>query len=425
MSRYILSLSMNEKAKSNLKKIVLVTSGQPSINPRLVKEADSLAEAGYSVQVIYQYRNHWATALDEKLLPTKKWTAHLVGGSPLILKTLYLKSRINYKLAQYLFKLFGPNNSIAEKAIGRCTALLGQKASALKADLYIGHNLAALPAIVQAAKKNNAKCGFDAEDFHRNEQFDNPNHPDVRLKTYIENKYIPQLDYLSTASPMITAAYANLYPNAKPQTILNVFTKPNLKEKQLNEPVPLKMFWFSQTIGTGRGLEVVIEAMGLLKESDVELHLLGSYQPEIVAQLQQLASENNVEEGRIFFYPPILQDEIFDFASNFDVGLATETGQPMNRDICLTNKLFTYIQSGLAVLASDTLAQKDFLKHYQNLGYVFGKDDKKELAHCIASYINDKKLLQSHKKEALMLGNSQLNWEIENNNLLQLIAQIN
>jgi len=416
---------MTDKVKSNIQKIVLVTSGQPSLNPRLVKEADSLVEAGYSVQVIYQYRNHWATAFDEKLLPTKKWTAHLVGGSPLIRKTTYLKSRINYKIAQYFFKLFGPDNGIAEKAIGRCTSLLTQKASTLKADLYIGHNLAALPAVLQAAKRNNAKSGFDAEDFHRNEQFDDPNHPEVRLKTYIENKYIPQLDYISTASPMITAAYANLYPNAKPQTLLNVFSKPSLKEKQVSEQVPLKMFWFSQTIGMGRGLEVVIKAMGLLKEFVIELHLLGNYTPEIVARLFQLASENNVKEEVIFFYPPIPQDEIFNFASNFDIGLATETGYPKNRDICLTNKIFTYIQSGLAVLASDTLAQEDFLRNYPNLGLVFKKDDEKELANRIASYINNKSLLHNHKKEALNLGASQLNWETEHYIFLQLIAQIN
>lgn len=409
----------------NIQKIVLVTSGQPSINPRLVKEADSLAEAGYSVQVVYQYRSDWATALDEKLLPAKKWKAHLVGGSPLKQKAAFLKSRIYYKIAQYLLKLFGPNNGIAEKAIGRCTSQLEKKARMLKADLYIGHNLAGLPAALKAAKSNNAKCGFDAEDFHRNEQFDNPNHPDVRLKTYIENKYIPQLDYLSTASPLISEAYGKLYPQAKPHTLLNVFAKPNLKEKQENPVSPLKLFWFSQTIGMGRGLEVAIKAMGLLKETAVELHLLGSCQPEIAASLQQLARENNVQEGCIHFYGPIPQEEIFGFASTFDIGLATETGQPKNRDICLTNKLFTYIQSGLAILASDTLAQKDFLKHYPNLGYVFKKDDEKELANCIASYINDKKLLQSHKKESLNMGNAPLNWETESLKFLQLIAQIN
>ena len=33
-------------------RICLVTPGQPSTNPRLVKEADALCEAGYDVQVV-------------------------------------------------------------------------------------------------------------------------------------------------------------------------------------------------------------------------------------------------------------------------------------------------------------------------------------------------------------------------------------
>lgn len=62
------------------KKIVLVTSGQPSLNPRLVKEADALVEAGYEVTVIYQYWNEWGTDLDKVLLPQKKWKTIRVGG---------------------------------------------------------------------------------------------------------------------------------------------------------------------------------------------------------------------------------------------------------------------------------------------------------------------------------------------------------
>ena len=57
------------------KKVVLITSGQPSLNPRLVKEADILANSGFDVTVLYAYWNNWGTTYDNDLLSNKKWNA--------------------------------------------------------------------------------------------------------------------------------------------------------------------------------------------------------------------------------------------------------------------------------------------------------------------------------------------------------------
>ena len=51
-------------------KIVLISPGQPSLNPRLVKEADTLAANGYDVTVLYSYWNDWGAKFDKTLLPT-------------------------------------------------------------------------------------------------------------------------------------------------------------------------------------------------------------------------------------------------------------------------------------------------------------------------------------------------------------------
>lgn len=134
-------------------KVVLITSGQPSLNPRLVKEADTLFDAGYDVTVIYQYRNDWGTKLDDNLLSQKKWRAIRAGGSPGTDVFIYWLSRTLYKTGQILIKGFGLKHGLAEIAIGRCAALLTSEASKFQADLYLAHNLAALPAAVRAAKK--------------------------------------------------------------------------------------------------------------------------------------------------------------------------------------------------------------------------------------------------------------------------------
>ncbi len=72
-----------------MKKVVLLTTGQPSTNPRIVKEADALHAAGFSVTVLYCYFIDWAVSSDEKLLISVPWVHKLIGGSPHKNKHIY------------------------------------------------------------------------------------------------------------------------------------------------------------------------------------------------------------------------------------------------------------------------------------------------------------------------------------------------
>jgi glycosyltransferase involved in cell wall biosynthesis len=403
--------------------VVLLTSGQPATNPRLVKEADALSQEGYKVIVIYQYRTEWASKLDEKILKDSMWESICVGGNPISDNLIYLKSKLFHKLAKLLVKYFGFKNKISELALGRCVSLLTKKAKSLPADLYIAHNLGALPAAVLAAKKNNAKCGFDAEDFHRNENSDDAKHPEVLLNIYIENKYLPKLNYLTTSSPLISEAYQLLYPTLTPQTILNVFPKQDIRTFSDNNP-KLKLFWFSQTIGFSRGLEDVIKAMGMLKSNFVELHMLGSINLSTKKAFENFAKEKGVDHHLLFFYPPIQASEIFSFASQFDIGLATEIGVPYNRDLCLTNKIFTYIHAGLATIASDTTAQMQLLTTFKEMGMIYERKKIKTLHDIFYTYLNDKKMLKNHKINAKRYANEELNWDIEKDKFISLVKKI-
>ena len=401
-----------------INKIVLISSGQPSLNPRLVKEADALAESDYDVTVIYQYWNHWGTEMDKLLLPAKKWKAVRVGGSPTQNKALYFVTRLQYKAAKTLLKWFGFKALLAERAAGRCTFILLKEALQRPADLYIAHNLAALPAAVLAAQKNKSKCGFDAEDFHRQEATDDVNSIDFKLITSIENKFIPNLNYLSVASPLIGAAYNQIYHH-EPTCILNVFPKlSNRENTSLNKP--LKLVWFSQYIGFGRGLELVFEALNELAELNFELHLIGFLSTKMADFIQNNAGLKSVI-SKIIIHKPLPPDQLISYISQFDIGLATETGQPLNRDICLSNKIFSYIQAGLSVLASNTTAQKQLLSAHPEIGKIYDKNSITSLTAALNSFYVDDELLLSCKKNAFVLGQTTLNWETESIKFLSLV----
>jgi glycosyltransferase involved in cell wall biosynthesis len=396
----------------NSSKIVLITSGQPALNPRLVKEADLLAEAGYEVIVIYQHWNDWATEVEKTLLPQKQWEAIQVGGSPKNQAILYWYTRIRFKIARLLYKYF---KLLPDEAIARSTTLLLSHAKKHVADLYIAHNLGALSAAVKAAQAHHAKCGFDAEDFHRYENADNQNHPIVKLNTLIENTYIPQIDYLTASSPLTSAAYSQIFNRGCP-VILNVLPKTKNKQFFSNNAI-LRIFWFSQTIGDNRGIETIIEALNI-SDNKFELHLLGSVDLQYAETLKnQLA----INKSQIHFHSPITPEKLPAFASQFDIGIASETGFSRNNKYALSNKIFTYIQTGLVTIASDTPAQKELLTKYPNIGSLYRIGNASQLAAVLDQYQNDRNLLLVQKTAAFDLGQSALNWEVEGKKLLALI----
>ncbi|MEX8548198.1 MAG: glycosyltransferase [Mucilaginibacter sp.] len=363
--------------------------------------------------------------MDLQLLTAKPWKAVRVDGSPTKSKGLYWITRIKHKAAIVLTKHFGFNYGLAEVAIGRCTFSLLKEALKHSADLYIAHNLAALPVAVLAAKKNNTKCGFDAEDFHRNEVSNDPKDIDVKLKTYIEEEYFSQVDYLTASSFPIAQLYQKLFPAKKITTVLNAFSVVKEVSLSVTKPnEPLKLFWFSQTIGLNRGLQDVFSALNFLKNEFIELHILGFLNEKTTCSLNELVVEPQLQKKiKIVFHQPINPDQLPIFAAQFDVGLALEPNYPLNRNICLTNKIFTYLQAGLAVLASDTEAQKQFITENPNVGFCYEKGNAQQMAVILKQLIDQPELLLQTKHTAYQAARSNLNWETESQKFLKVVKE--
>src|SRR5438445_11962645 len=122
-------------ALNQVKKIVLITSTQLSLNPRLVKEADALAEDGYDVTVLYAYWNKWGAEFDKTLIAVKKWKAICVGGDPESKPRLYFLSRLIHNAA----KIVNNNTNgkvLADAAIVRSGFFLKRAARKYKEDIY-------------------------------------------------------------------------------------------------------------------------------------------------------------------------------------------------------------------------------------------------------------------------------------------------
>ncbi len=191
--------------------------------------------------------------------------------------------------------------------------------------------------------------------------------------------------------------------------INNVF-KRNATPFRKDEPGSqvTRLFWLSQTIGTNRGIEDIVAAMHLLNDPYLELHLFGNLPDGDFRTFIE-----NQDPLQIKIHPPVPPSEIDSIAGQFDIGLAMETAYCLNNDIALSNKIFTYIQAGLAVIASDTTAQREFIDRYPDTGKLYKKKDASMLAACIKAYIDDRKKLYLTRQYNYDLGQTELNWEAE------------
>lgn len=286
----------------------------------------------------------------------------------------------------------------AERSQARCYDELLKIAMLIKADWYIAHNLGALSIAVQTASFNRASAGFDFEDYHREENADMPAYEQSRI-VFLEEKYVPAVRYISSAGYLITEKIKHNFPSfSRPViTLLNCFplSQRPLQFEEPNEESKLHLFWFSQTIGRNRGLEVVAEALKQLNNPNIHLTLAGRYDQEMQEYMNEHAQSiiDSIHIAGI-----VEPDALPAFAARFDIGLAAELTTPLNRNICLTNKIFTYLLAGNCILASDTAGQKDFMKRYSNIGLLYKNDDANDLAYQIWKLYNDRTLLKQLKK---------------------------
>jgi len=330
------------------------------------------------------------------------------------------------KLFEKLSEKLTFSYKFAERAHGREYDELTHLACQYPADLYIAHHAQALGAAYHAAKKYHASFAFDAEDFHTGE-FQNADSATVKRIEYLEKKYLPCCDYITAASENIAQALAQKYSIPLPETILNVFPLESLSSEvrsrksgvrsQESEVRSPSLYWYSQVIGAGRGLEQVVLAMNQIDIS-CQLHLRGLLINDFDNKLKSLMKN---PKHTIFFYPPAPPEQLVQLAAEHDIGLALETGDCLNRLLCVTNKLFVYMTAGLAIVATDTPGQKTVMNQVPETGMICKMADVESLAIALKELISAPLKLANTKIASRKAAENRFNWNIEKKKLIRIV----
>jgi glycosyltransferase involved in cell wall biosynthesis len=409
-------------------RVCIITTGQPSTNPRALKEADALAQSGHEVRLIDTYWVRWAVEFDKKLQREAAWTSERVGGSPESAKLAYYLTRLRHGVARRLLNIFPQSPRVQNLSLCRAATELKKSAESFAADLYIAHYPGALPAAVAGADRNHALVGYDAEDFYSKPS-------DGGADTFLaaiedcERRYLPRCCYVTASSPGIATAYSLRYSKcipSDPVVLFNTFPlsyRPNFFRSTSLEG-PIRLYWFSQTIGRFRGLEDIVKAMGSIRDVPIELHLRGIWQPGYKEEFYHAVERADVPLLRVISHDPADPAEMAREAAKYDVGLALEPMTGTNANICISNKIFTYLLAGNAIIATATDGQRFVFDSLSNGGLCFQPGDALAVAAQLKVWSENRAALDAVRRSNWDCGANMYNWDAEKLKFLDLIDTV-
>jgi hypothetical protein len=336
-------------------RVCVVTAGHLSTCPRMLKTADALHEAGYQVRVVSTRHVGWAWTADQGVKKRRPWAWQVIDYNRASARATQLTSGVRFRGAQAMALAAGISRVPLAVGIRGYSRMHDELVSAIaseEADFVYGGTTGALAAIAHGAQRLGVQFGVDLEDFHSAEQTGEGSELAHGLADRIESDVLPKAAFVTAGSPMIADAYAAKY-GIRPMPIHNTFSIDFAEAS--NRRGPLRLYWFSQTLGPGRGLEDVIAAAGLCGIA-AEFHLRARPIPAYAAQLARFQARV-APAFELVFHDPESPDRMVELAHGYDLGVSTEDGAVLNHRLCLGNKIFTYLAAGLPVLLSATLAQ--------------------------------------------------------------------
>jgi len=229
-----------------------------------------------------------------------------------------------------------------------------------------------------------------------------------------ERFFIKCADVLITVNPFIAQELHNRYKTGKPiHVVLNC---PDFPPFQLLNHVPSNtvIALYHGGLEVDRGLENLVLASGYFRDN-IRLVIRG--EGPIENALKQLASEHH----NVSFERNVSISEVVRAATDADVGIIPYTASNLNYYYCSPNKLFEYIQAGLAVVTSDL----PFLRQVivgNGVGVVFDPKDPVDIAEKINFVSEEKNLLKFKQKTSE--ARRQYTWEKEKNQFYAAIRAL-
>lgn len=394
------------------KKILILTASHLCRNPRVVKEATTLGAAGFDVTVM-------SVSVLERF---ERMDLALMQGQPFQRKVLDLRvANLAQRGATWGARLLSRSLKIeTAQSLGPAGALL-RFARSHPADLTIAHTEIPLWA-ARHLSRGGRRVAVDMEDWYSEDLLpaDRRSRP-LRLLQQAEHWALHHAAYTSTTSDCMAAALAVAYGCPKPVVLRNTF--PLAPRSRLDRPIgaePPAFIWFSQTIGPGRGLEAFLAAWAQTRTPSRAI-LLGDSRPDYQQHLLSRLPESRRTD--LSFIPLVPPGEVAAMLNACDIGLALEPHEPRNKYLTTSNKIFQYLNAGLAVVATNTAGQSEVMQAAPGCGLLIAADGGQQLTKQLDDLLGDRDRLRSCQIAARSAASTQFSWAHDASRLLAAVEQ--
>jgi glycosyltransferase involved in cell wall biosynthesis len=404
------SLTIHARA-NGVARICVIASGHITTSPRAMKAAAALREAGYDVRVVFSSPSSRLVAADRAWVSSGGWVAGVYHFDRETHFPSYVAAGVRYHAARRTVAALGVE--------GRATGLLGtavnrqfdglvRAAAATRADFFYGCTVGGLTVAAEAARRTGRSYALDLEDFHSDEN-DPSEAADLthRVVAEIERRVLSRAAFLTCGSDAMASAYEAKY-GIRPVTINNVFPLPAEAPDFTVAPGNLRVFWISQTVGPSRGLEDAIHALRLA-DRPATLTLRGHASGDYLDHLRTLAG--GASSLTLRHEPADMVRPVVDLCRGHDVGLALEQAHTLNRRVCLSNKGFSYMLAGLAVIFTDTEGQRPLAEDIGAESRLVPVGDVERMAECFREWADDPARLEADRRAAWAAAVRRWHWE--------------
>lgn len=387
--------------------ICIITGSHLCRNPRVVKEAGALSEAGYDVTVLGPVLTDNLRAEDEQLLFDADWN-HCVSvdlRSPVSGGWARLRRRVGTELTRRGWE--------RADALGYGVQPTLRQARRMRADLYIGHEEVGTWVVFQLEKEGE-QVGADFEDWHTRDLLpeDRAGRP-IALLEEVEQRLLQLAPHVTTTSVAMAQAMADAYGASNPTVIYNAFPWSDREDideghRDRDESGRPSLHWVSQTIGPGRGLETLCRALQKV-DPPLQVHLRGQCRSDYRTRLDRLFPNEN--DHTLYVHDLVSPDELLNRIAEHDIGLALERYEPESRNRTVTNKILHYLLGGLAVVATDTAGQQEVAEKAGTAVRLCSPGDEEGLAQQIKHFVGSETRLETAQDDALRAARETFCWE--------------
>jgi glycosyltransferase involved in cell wall biosynthesis len=384
-------------------KVGMHVLGAAATDPRVLREAIALVEAGYAVSIvdIEEEGNH---PRDEELRG--------VSLKHVLMPRAFFSTRFD------------------KWTLIRVTALFVRTTWRLlqtRADIYHGHEVSGLLPCAIAAFLRRKPVIFDAHEmplFERPLSELGPSRRLLRtLMGFLLGYIVPRCAGVITVSPPIVEELRKRYGIKDVVLLRNLpeyraISRSDRLRQHLDLKPEVRIALYQGYLQPNRGLDRLIRAATFL-DPHIMIVIMGKNRKTTQAQLEALIASEGVAD-RVKILPPVAYADLLDWTSSADIGLnVASPDYSLNVRYFLPNKLFEYLMAGVPVLSSSLEAMAEVINTY-DVGQILPSLEPEEIGNAINHMLADPASLARQRDHALEATRDELYWEKESAKLQRL-----